>query len=88
MICNALGLISTPLIRVGLDAAGKSTILYKSKLNETVDTIPTVGFNVVSRVGHCWLGGEPHLSAHDTGDNVVQGRLVDDGLGRGRTGQD
>ena len=31
---------------VGLDAAGKTTILYKLKLNETVSTIPTIGFNV------------------------------------------
>mmetsp|Transcript_20392 Transcript_20392/g.23110 ORF Transcript_20392/g.23110 Transcript_20392/m.23110 type:complete len:178 (+) Transcript_20392:208-741(+) len=33
---------------LGLDAAGKSTILYKMKLNELVHTIPTVGFNVES----------------------------------------
>lgn len=31
---------------LGLDAAGKTTILYKLKLNEIVTTIPTVGFNV------------------------------------------
>jgi|EP00769_Ergobibamus_cyprinoides_P000310 ADP-ribosylation factor protein 1 len=31
---------------VGLDAAGKTTILYKLKLNEIVTTIPTIGFNV------------------------------------------
>lgn len=31
---------------LGLDAAGKTTILYKLKLNETVTTIPTIGFNV------------------------------------------
>ncbi|XP_044174720.1 ADP-ribosylation factor-like [Acropora millepora] len=31
---------------VGLDAAGKTTILKKLKLNETVSTIPTIGFNV------------------------------------------
>ena len=31
---------------LGLDAAGKTTILYKLKLNEKVTTIPTVGFNV------------------------------------------
>lgn len=30
----------------GLDAAGKSTIIYKLKLGETVSTIPTIGFNV------------------------------------------
>ena len=31
---------------VGLDAAGKTTILYKLKLGEVVKTIPTIGFNV------------------------------------------
>merc|ERR1711918_200339 len=38
----------TRLIMVGLDAAGKTTILYKFKLGEVVTTIPTVGFNVES----------------------------------------
>ena len=31
---------------VGLDAAGKTTILYQLKLGEIVTTIPTIGFNV------------------------------------------
>lgn len=31
---------------VGLDAAGKTTILYKLKLGEIVTTIPTIGKNV------------------------------------------
>ncbi|KAI9664388.1 MAG: ADP-ribosylation factor, Arf Arf6 [Alyxoria varia] len=34
------------LLMLGLDAAGKTTILYKLKLNQEVKTIPTVGFNV------------------------------------------
>ena len=34
------------ILLVGLDAAGKTTILYKFKLGETVTTIPTIGFNV------------------------------------------
>ncbi|CAF2061791.1 BnaC06g24690D [Brassica napus] len=34
------------LLMVGLDAAGKTTILYKLKLGEIVTTIPTIGFNV------------------------------------------
>merc|ERR1719367_2637320 len=32
---------------VGLDAAGKTTILYKLKLGEVVTTIPTIGLNYV-----------------------------------------
>ena len=31
---------------VGLDAAGKTTVLYKLKVGEMVETIPTIGFNV------------------------------------------
>ena len=31
------------LFLVGLDAAGKTTILYKLKLGEIVTTIPTIG---------------------------------------------
>merc|ERR1712006_43566 len=34
------------ILIVGLDAAGKTTILYKLKLGEVVTTIPTIGFNV------------------------------------------
>ncbi|XP_016373894.1 ADP-ribosylation factor 4-like isoform X2 [Sinocyclocheilus rhinocerous] len=34
------------LLMVGLDAAGKTTVLYKLKLGEVVTTIPTLGFNV------------------------------------------
>ena len=34
------------ILMLGLDAAGKTTVLYKLKLNETVTTVPTIGFNV------------------------------------------
>ena len=33
------------ILMVGLDAAGKTTILYKLKLGEIVTTIPTIGKN-------------------------------------------
>ena len=36
------------ILMVGLDAAGKTTILYRLKLGEVVATIPTIGFNVES----------------------------------------
>ena len=57
---------STPvrLLMLGLDAAGKTTILYKMKLNETVNTIPTIGFNVETLKYknlefNCWdIGGQ------------------------------
>ncbi|XP_037534928.1 ADP-ribosylation factor 1-like [Nematolebias whitei] len=34
------------ILMVGLDAAGKTTLLYRLKLAEVVTTIPTIGFNV------------------------------------------
>ena len=34
------------IIMLGLDNAGKTTVLYKLKLGEVVSTIPTIGFNV------------------------------------------
>merc|ERR1719376_1513965 len=34
------------ILMVGLDNAGKTTILYKLKLGEVVTTLPTIGFNV------------------------------------------
>ena len=36
--------------QVGLDAAGKTTILYKLKLGEIVTTIPTIGTFFARRV--------------------------------------
>jgi small GTP-binding protein len=34
------------ILMLGLDAAGKTTILYKLRMGEIVTTIPTIGFNV------------------------------------------
>ncbi|KAH7100433.1 ADP-ribosylation factor [Auriculariales sp. MPI-PUGE-AT-0066] len=34
------------IVMLGLDAAGKTTILYQLKLGEVVAAIPTIGFNV------------------------------------------
>ena len=38
------------ILMVGLDAAGKTTILYKLKLGEIVTTIPTIGEFLARRV--------------------------------------
>eukprot|EP00743_Colponemidia_sp_Colp-15_P003718 GILK01004012.1.p1 GENE.GILK01004012.1~~GILK01004012.1.p1 ORF type:complete len:189 (-),score=17.14 GILK01004012.1:230-796(-) len=35
-----------PVIMVGLDAAGKTTLLYRLKLGKSISTIATMGFNV------------------------------------------
>ena len=43
---TSLGAHEMRLLMIGLDAAGKTTILYKLKLGEVVTTIPTIGFNV------------------------------------------
>jgi ADP-ribosylation factor protein 1 len=34
------------ILMLGLDAAGKTTILYSLKLGQITNTIPTIGFNV------------------------------------------
>jgi ADP-ribosylation factor protein 1 len=34
------------VLLIGLDAAGKTTLLYKMKIGEAVHTVPTIGFNV------------------------------------------
>eukprot|EP00618_Florenciella_parvula_P026092 CAMPEP_0119480728 /NCGR_PEP_ID=MMETSP1344-20130328/9406_1 /TAXON_ID=236787 /ORGANISM="Florenciella parvula, Strain CCMP2471" /LENGTH=189 /DNA_ID=CAMNT_0007515065 /DNA_START=88 /DNA_END=657 /DNA_ORIENTATION=+ len=40
------GVPDSRILLLGLDAAGKTTILYKMKLGENLQTIPTIGFNV------------------------------------------
>jgi len=41
-----LGPEEMKILMLGLDAAGKTTILYRLKLGEVVTTVPTIGFNV------------------------------------------
>ena len=45
-IASMFGALKPRTIMVGLDGAGKSSILYKLAIGETVATVPTVGFNV------------------------------------------
>ncbi|KAK2819482.1 hypothetical protein Q7C36_021128 [Tachysurus vachellii] len=33
------------VVMLGLDSAGKTTVLYRLKFNEFVNTVPTIGFN-------------------------------------------
>lgn len=55
------------VLMLGLDQAGKTTILYKLKLGEVVSCIPTIGFNVETvEVGKCnftvWdVGGQDKI---------------------------
>ena len=43
LLANLFGKKDMRILMVGLDAAGKTTILYKLKLGEIVTTIPTIG---------------------------------------------
>ena len=38
------GITKCRMLVLGLDASGKTTILYKLKLGEKIYTIPTIGF--------------------------------------------
>ncbi|XP_032862526.2 ADP-ribosylation factor-like protein 11 [Tyto alba] len=58
------------VVMLGLDFAGKSTLLYKLKSGRAVETCPTVGFNVESLQTPCrvsfdlWdVGGQADLRA-------------------------
>jgi len=58
------------LLMLGLDAAGKTTVLYRLKLGEVVHTIPTIGFNVESvqfkNVRSLLLRGLIHFNSLDS----------------------
>lgn len=51
LLKSLIGKKEMRILMVGLDAAGKTTILYKLKLGEIVTTIPTIG-------GWAWGGTE------------------------------
>ncbi|GME68787.1 unnamed protein product [[Candida] boidinii] len=57
------------MLMLGLDNAGKTTILYKLKLGKTKQTVPTVGFNVETikyknMTMHTWdIGGQERIRA-------------------------
>mmetsp|Transcript_13205 Transcript_13205/g.28483 ORF Transcript_13205/g.28483 Transcript_13205/m.28483 type:complete len:141 (+) Transcript_13205:247-669(+) len=51
-----LGIFGTPelkLLMLGLDAAGKTTILYKLKLGEVLMTVPTIGYARIDGQSGC-----------------------------------
>merc|ERR1711910_197077 len=43
---NLIGSREMRILILGLDGAGKTTILYRLQAGEVVTTIPTIGFNV------------------------------------------
>ncbi len=50
LLKSLIGKKEMRILMVGLDAAGKTTILYKLKLGEIVTTIPTIGMCTVNTV--------------------------------------
>ncbi|EOD20037.1 ARL1, ARF-like GTPase [Emiliania huxleyi CCMP1516] len=46
MLSSLLGNKEYRVLILGLDNAGKTTILYKLQMGEVVTTVPTIGFNV------------------------------------------
>ena len=52
------------VLMLGLDGSGKTTLLYKLKYNESVVTVPTVGFNVEMLETD---RGSPSLTVWDVG---------------------
>ncbi|XP_029923928.1 ADP-ribosylation factor-like 4Ca [Myripristis murdjan] len=42
---NLAAFQSLHIVMLGLDSAGKTTVLYRLKFNEFVNTVPTIGFN-------------------------------------------
>ena len=78
---------------VGLDAAGKTTILYKLKLGEIVTTIPTIGKRGCTYAKRNSSDLPKENPSRDIALNRVQrgDRRIQEhqfhSLGRGRTGQ-
>ncbi|KDO28932.1 hypothetical protein SPRG_05805 [Saprolegnia parasitica CBS 223.65] len=69
------------VLLVGLDAAGKTTILYHLRLHKTIPTLPTIGFNTEAIAFHgltldLWdVGGQdslrPYWRHHFTGTQGI-----------------
>ena len=69
------------ILMLGLDAAGKTTILYKLKLGQSVNTIPTVGFNVETVTYknvkfNVWVGNSSLQDDAVNGVNVIQNQIA------------
>lgn len=65
LLAAAAGAPTAPVLPrgpAGLDAAGKTTILYKLHIGEVLSTVPTIGFNV-EKVHRRWLSAVRSLAA-------------------------
>ena len=71
---SLVGKTETRILMVGLDAAGKTTMLFSWKLDEAAITILTIGFNVetVGYKNQCFTmwaeGGQDFHGANTTGE--------------------
>lgn len=45
-LLNSFSDMKAKILMLGLDGAGKTTVLYQMKLHESTTTVPTIGFNV------------------------------------------
>lgn len=101
LIGSALLRLRAQVVMLGLDAAGKTTILYKLHIGEVLSTVPTIGTVLLAQAppGHRRppLGPSPGFdpwrshfwscfSRVQRGEGAVQERRVH-GLGRGRPGE-
>lgn len=80
LLKSLIGKKEMRILMVGLDAAGKTTILYKLKLGEIVTTIPTIGKGSSAGLREGWgcseishLASSPQASPHSFG--LQRGRL-------------
>ncbi|CAF90775.1 unnamed protein product [Tetraodon nigroviridis] len=51
------------VVMLGLDSAGKTTVLYRLRFNEFVNTVPTIGFNT-ERIRLGGAGASRGISCH------------------------
>ena len=45
-LLNSFSDMKAKILILGLDGAGKTTIMYQMQLHENVHSVPTIGFNV------------------------------------------
>lgn len=63
LLAGLIGKREMRIVMVGLDAAGKTTVLYKLRLGEVVTTIPTIGKSL--RLEHLLLSiQDSHVDMH------------------------
>ena len=55
------------ILMLGLDNAGKTTVLYKLKFNESITTVPTLGFNMET----VQVGRNIRFTVWDVGGQVI-----------------